>query len=51
MKKENGLSRRSFLKNTAAVGALGMIGTGSTGFLTSCSGGEDKNKLTPLKEA
>jgi predicted dehydrogenase len=48
MKKENGLSRRSFLKTSAAAGAFGMIGTGgAAGLFTSCS---DKNKLIPLKE-
>ena len=29
MKKENSISRRSFLKSTAMAGALGAIGTGS----------------------
>lgn len=53
MEKENGLSRRSFLKTSAAAGALGMIGTGSaTGLFASCAGGEKKaGKLVPLKEA
>ena len=53
MKKENGLSRRSFLKTSAAAGALGMIGTGgATGLFTSCSGGgKESNSLVPLKEA
>ncbi|MDR1742475.1 MAG: Gfo/Idh/MocA family oxidoreductase [Dysgonamonadaceae bacterium] len=50
MKEKNGLSRRSFLKTSAAASALGMIGTGgATGLFTSCSG-NDKNKLIPLKE-
>ena len=39
MKKENGISRRSFLKSTAMAGALGAIGTGSASVLTSCAGG------------
>ena len=47
MKKENSISRRSFLKSSALAGALGAIGTGSTvGVLTSCGGGEkcERNK-------
>ena len=42
MKKENSISRRSFLKSTAMAGALGAIGTGSAAsvVLTSCGGGE-----------
>lgn len=40
--KENSISRRSFLKSTAMAGALGAIGTGSAGVLTSCAGGGDK---------
>lgn len=51
MKKENSLSRRSFLKSSAMVGALGAIGAGSaTGVLTSCGGGEKADVLVPLKE-
>ena len=50
MKKENNLSRRSFLKSSAVAGAVGVIGTGTTGFLTSCSGGEKKGAIVPLKE-
>ena len=42
MKKENSISRRSFLKSSAMAGALGAIGTGSAAsvVLTSCGGGE-----------
>lgn len=50
MKKENNLTRRTFLKTSAAAGAAGIIGTGTTGFFASCSGGEKKNTLTPLKD-
>ena len=52
MKKENGISRRSFLKSSALAGALGAIGTGSTmGVLTSCGGGEGAaNANTPWKQ-
>ena len=50
MKKENNLTRRSFLKTSAVAGAVGVIGTGSAGFLTSCGGGaEKKNGNAPLK--
>lgn len=52
MKKENNLTRRSFLKTSAVAGAVGVIGTGSAGLLTSCSGG-NKGKggaATPLRE-
>ncbi|HAR37638.1 MAG TPA: hypothetical protein DCS09_03120, partial [Porphyromonadaceae bacterium] len=38
MKKENNVTRRSFLKTSAVAGAVGVIGTGSAGLLTSCSG-------------
>lgn len=48
---KNNFSRRSFLKTTAAVGALGAVGTGSTGFLTSCTSGDKKGVYTPLREA
>lgn len=53
MKKENNLSRRSFLKTSAIAGAVGAMGTGATGFLTSCSGGGSKTNSAnkPLKEA
>ena len=52
MKKEHNLTRRTFLKTSAVVGTVGMIGTGTTSFLTSCSGGETgkKGANVPLKE-
>ena len=52
MKKENSISRRSFLKSTAMAGALGAIGTGSASVLTSCAGGgaEGSAANKPLKE-
>ena len=49
MKKENNLTRRTFLKTSAVAGAVGVIGTGTTGFLTSCTG-EKKDTVVPLKE-
>ena len=49
MKRENNLTRRTFLKTSAVAGAAGVIGTGTTGFLTSCSG-EKKDVPAPLKE-
>ncbi|WP_278623535.1 Gfo/Idh/MocA family oxidoreductase [Parabacteroides gordonii] len=52
MKKENCISRRSFLKSSAMAGALGAIGTGSAAsVLTSCDGGSKANALKPLKES
>lgn len=51
MKKENSISRRSFLKSSAMAGALGAIGTGgAASVLTSCSGGEKANAVKPLKD-
>lgn len=54
MKKENSLSRRSFLKSSAMAGALGAIGTGGAAtVLTSCGGGGSEGKApvnTPLRE-
>ncbi|WP_455628911.1 Gfo/Idh/MocA family oxidoreductase [Parabacteroides chinchillae] len=52
MKKENSISRRSFLKSSALASALGAVGTGSAAsvILTSC-GGEKTNAAEPLKEA
>ena len=50
MKNTNGVSRRSFLKNTALVGALGTIGAASPTILTSCSGSSSDSKIQPLKE-
>jgi len=52
MKKENGISRRSFLKSSALAGAVGAIGTGSTAaILTSCGegGGSASSASAPLK--
>lgn len=50
MKKENNISRRSFLKSSAAAGALGVIGSGSAAsVLTSCEGGSKGSAMTPLK--
>jgi len=50
MKKENGISRRSFLKSSAMAGALGTIGTGGAAtMLTSC-GGSSEPAVKPLKE-
>lgn len=40
MKKENSISRRSFLKSSALAGAAGVVGTGgAASMLTSCGGG------------
>lgn len=50
MKKENNLTRRSFLKTSAVAGAVGVIGTGSAGIFTSCAGGDKKDVIVPLKE-
>jgi len=53
MKKENSISRRSFLKSSAAVGALGVIGTGgAASVLTSCggSGSEKAGATKALRE-
>lgn len=51
MKKDNSISRRSFLKSTAMAGALGAIGTGSASVLTSCAGGGEQAAVNkPLKE-
>ena len=52
MKKENNVTRRNFLKTSAVAGAVGVIGTGSAGLLTSCSGGNDKRATGsgPLRE-
>ncbi|MDD4515003.1 Gfo/Idh/MocA family oxidoreductase [Massilibacteroides sp.] len=53
MKKENSISRRSFLKSSAMAGALGAIGTGGAAtVLTSCGGGaaESASATKPLKE-
>ena len=52
MKKANNLSRRSFLKTSVVAGAAGVVCTGSTSVLTSCSGstGRGGGNNAPLKE-
>ena len=53
MKKNEGISRRSFLKSTAMAGALSAIGGGSAAtVLTSCGGGGNSgsNAAKALKE-
>jgi predicted dehydrogenase len=47
MKKENSISRRTFLKSSALAGALGTVGVSSPVLLSSCSG---NSKAKPLKE-
>ena len=51
MKKENKLSRRTFLKSTALAGTVGVIGVGGgAGILSSCSSGSEKKGKTQLRE-
>ena len=51
MKKENKLSRRTFLKSTALAGTVGVIGVGGgAGILSSCSRGSEKKCKTLLRE-
>lgn len=51
MNKENTITRRNFLKTSAVAGAVGVMGTGTTGLLTSCGGSENKNRgNVPLRE-
>lgn len=52
MKKENSISRRSFLKSSAMAGAIGAMGTGTAAVLTSCGGGtgETAANVKALKE-
>ena len=51
MKKENKLSRRTFLKSSALAGTAGVIGvSGATGFLSSCSSDSEKKGKTALRE-
>ena len=52
MKKENGISRRTFLKSSVMAGALGAMGTGTASVLTSCGGGNGSasSATKPLKE-
>jgi predicted dehydrogenase len=47
MKKENNISRRTFLKSSALAGALGTVGVSSPVLLSSCCG---DSKVKPLKE-
>ncbi|MDR0422053.1 MAG: Gfo/Idh/MocA family oxidoreductase [Proteiniphilum sp.] len=52
MKSENSVTRRSFIKTSAAAGAAGVIGTGSAaGILTSCNyaAKQEKEENVPLK--
>src|SRR5690554_7180349 len=48
--KESNLTRRSFLKTSDVAGAVGVIGTGSAGFLSSCSRSGKKGAIVPLRE-
>jgi len=48
--EKNSISRRSFLKSSALVGAAGMAGTGSAGLLTSCKQADTGPKYTPIRE-
>lgn len=53
MKKANNISRRSFLKSSALVGAAGALGTtGGVAVLSSCTGSSESadSKVKPLKE-
>jgi len=47
MNKQTTVSRRTFLSNAAVIGASGTLGAGS--LLAACSGGNNENKLTPLR--
>ena len=51
MKKENNVSRRTFLKSSALAGTIGVIGGGgASGFLSSCSTDKSKSGKTALRE-
>ncbi|MCC8155370.1 MAG: Gfo/Idh/MocA family oxidoreductase [Tannerellaceae bacterium] len=51
MKKENSISRRSFLKTSAMAGALGTVGSGTAAvMLTSCGGSQTNTGYTPLQQ-
>jgi predicted dehydrogenase len=50
MKKENSISRRTFLKSSAMAGALGTVGVSSPVLLSACSRNA-ASKVKPLKEA
>ena len=52
MKKENKLSRRTFLKSSALAGTIGVIGVGGgTGLLSSCSTDNSKGGKTAIRES
>ncbi len=52
MKKENSISRRSFLKSSAMAGAVGAIGTGSAAaVLSSCGGGSGSGQAAGATKA
>ena len=53
MKKENNLTRRSFLKTSAVAGAAGVIAAGSAALLSSCNDKNDNKTRAgaPLKAA
>ncbi len=51
MKKENKLSRRTFLKSSALAGTIGVIGVGGgTGLLSSCSTDNSKGGKAAIRE-
>lgn len=51
MKRENSITRRTFLKSSAMAGALGAVGTtGAATALASCAGGEKAPAIKPLKQ-
>lgn len=50
MNKDNILNRRSFLKTSALVGAVGVIGSASSGLLSSCSRGDNQSGKKALRE-
>ncbi|GHT60178.1 oxidoreductase [Bacteroidia bacterium] len=50
MENKNKISRRSFLKNSAFVGALGTMGVGNAALISSCSDKKGESALIPLKE-
>ena len=49
--KSSKLNRRQFLGSAAALGAATTVGTIGAGALSSCAGGEQKAKYTPLRPA
>ncbi|MDR2087110.1 MAG: Gfo/Idh/MocA family oxidoreductase [Dysgonamonadaceae bacterium] len=50
MQKENSISRRDFIKNSALAGAIGTIGIGAPVVLSSCNK-NSASKVKPLREA